>query len=108
MLQSQARTFWLKKEKLQNLTMLEDSQKMQPTTLQIRSPAASYQLIMAVLAPWRPYRKGTDPEWYVDFLDRPTADLYKVNMEQLPGVKVELFRKAPKSFGTSQEALTHP
>jgi len=35
----------------------------------------------------RLYRKGTNQEWYLDFQERPEADLVLVNLNLLPGVE---------------------
>ena len=42
------------------------------------------------LLPGRPpYRKGTDPEWYVNFPSREWLDLAQANLNQLPGIKTQ-------------------
>jgi len=57
-------------------------------TLEIRSP--SEKPLREALEARRLYRKGTNPEYYVDLRNRAEADLLAVNLNLLPRVRARV------------------
>lgn len=53
-------------------------------TVEIRLRSVPERRLSEVLGPRHLYRKGTNPEMYVDFQDRAEADLAVVNLRLLP------------------------
>ena len=66
-----------------------------PITVAIEDPPKHKFSELEYFIGHRLYRKGTNPEWYVDYFDREMANMVVINLE-VNGFKVRIMGDPPK------------